>query len=182
MMPAVVPLVPATSAENAIPAKRVSPLLLPKRPSFPRIRVMPQIMIEQKNLPARPPQHHLMVFESHPLMKSVGFNMSFALLFLIPSFVILSGMLVKENNITSTRETNLAAVGATDGVEVDSNVNALAPTAKEEKIEFSDEVVVAEGETSDTVLIQPIYRGGAGIVHEYSNAHLEIATTTDFRD
>ncbi len=134
---------------------------------------------QQKNLPTRSPEHHLAVLESHPLMKSVGFNMSFALLFLIPAFIVFSGTRTTTNGDFSATKANLAAVGAADGVRAESKKGiSVPPSTKEEKIEFSDEVVVAEGEGPHSVLVQPLFRKGAGAVHEYMNARLESGTTS----
>jgi hypothetical protein len=147
------------------------------------MRVLPQaLMSEQKNLPERPPEHHLAVLEPHPLMKSVGFNMSFALLFLIPSFIVWSGMLTKDAGVSSIKEMNLAAVGVLDETQAEPKESVPVFPTQEEQLEFSDEVVVTEGETSHSVLVQPIFKEGAGMVHEYFNALPPGVTTSDTQD
>jgi hypothetical protein len=158
-------------SENIISAKDPSPVWQPPRSSLPVMRVMSQaLMSEQKNLPQRAPEHHLAVLEPHPLMKSVGFNMSFALLFLIPSFIVWSGMLTRDAGVSSVKEMNLAAVGVLDETQAEPKESAPVFPAQEEQREFSDEVVVAAGETPHSVLVQPIFKEGAGMVHEYFNA------------
>jgi hypothetical protein len=138
-------------------------------------------MTEQKNLPMRQPEHHLTLLESHPLMKSVGFNVAFALLFLIPSFFVLSKTIGKENAPLSFSGANLAAVGTLHEAQVERNESTPLPFQKEERLEFSDEVVITTGEAPNSVLVQPLFREGAGVVHEYTNARLMEEGTTSER-
>lgn len=177
------PAPPVAPLLNVTEVKTPSPLLQVIHHSLPSLASMSQVpMTEQKSLPARPPEHHLAVFESHPLMKSAGFNMSFALLFLIPSFIMFSGIFRKEDGTSPVKEMNIAAVAASDGTQMQQQKSAPVPQKEAEKLEFSDEVVAAPGETHNSVLVQPIFKDGAGMVHEYFNALLESGTTSDAHD
>lgn len=172
------PASPATISTEVAPH-----FLGPRNSPLPSVRVTPLApMAEQKNLPLRQPEHHLTLLESHPLMKSVGFNMAFTLLFLIPSFLVLSRTIGTENDQRSLSGSgaNLAAVGALYETKTERGKSAVIPFPQEERLLFSDEVVVASGEAPNSVLVQPLFREGAGVVHEYTNARLmEEGTTSE---
>jgi hypothetical protein len=171
--------------ENIFPAKRFSQVLQPTHPALPSLRSVPQTpMIDHKNLPARPPEHHLTVIEHHPLMKSVGFNAAFALLFLLPSVALVGSVFTKEHGVRLGGDVNIAAVGVLNEIPAEPNVGVSvpsAPSAQEEQLEFSDEVVVTEGQDPRSVLVQPIFKDGAGAVHEYTNARIGNGTTSDIQ-
>jgi hypothetical protein len=91
-------------------------------------------------------------------------------------------MLTKADGVSSIKEMNLAAVGVLDETQAEAKESAPVFPAQEAPLEFSDEVVVAPGETPHSVLVQPIFREGAGMVHEYFNALPESDTMSDPQD
>lgn len=167
------------TAPSSTPPPRVvtvSTSLLPEplHPLLPSVRTQSQVpMSEPNNLPQRAQEHHLLVPDAHPLMKSVGFNMAFALLFVVPAFLVFSGTVANNANVFPTGEMNLAAIGTLAAPQRELQESTLIPPTRDATLEFSDEVVVTSGDTPNSVLVQPIFREGAGMVHEYTNARIE---------
>jgi hypothetical protein len=145
--------------------------------SIPMIRVMPQ-------LPMMSEEHHAVPAGTSPLTKSLGFNIAFMALLAISSFLLLSGSdALGTNNYAALINKQIGAVveafgkTRTGGETVEPEVTyALQPEPNPqiesmEYHEFSDEVVIAPGDTPGTILIQPIFNDGAGSVTEYPSTH-----------
>ncbi|GEM_PF-3352077 len=154
-----------------------------KFPSIPAIRVMPQIPMEiPATLPVSEGEHHLILREKYPLLKSTGLNLAFAIFFLGTTVVLLGG--VNRNiSLIGNSVSYVAGVGAA----LQPKHEKVLPNATntEEKsaptiLPFSDEIIVAKGGNNNSILIQPIFRNNAGDAHEYSVIphNARIATST----
>lgn len=146
----------------------------PIHSGLPLVRNQSQLpMREPNNLPERAPEHHLLVPEAHPLMKNVGFNLAFALLFVTPAYLVISGTVANNPQALPTGASNLAAIGMLAEPEKEPEESTFSPQTSDYALEFSDEVVVTTGDTPHSVLVQPIFRDNAGTVHEYTDAIIE---------
>lgn len=144
--------------------------------SLPTLRVMPEVAAPQPALPMRSEEHHLSVYDPHPLTKSPTFNLVIAVL-------LLGSLAFAVNNYyPGSPEIYVAGVGASDAPGVPGGVTKAAadtteydlvyPSVEEAAndpsvLPFSDDVVVAVGDKPETILVQPVFRDKTGIVSQY---------------
>lgn len=173
-----------SSPKPALPvpqAPRTRPSVFPA-PSAPlsvvsSVRTVPSIRVMAHDLskvavtlPVTGGEHHLILREKYPLLKSVGFNVAFAL-FLIGAGMLSFGGSMGNTPVGSNSVSYVAGVGAATGplrtthtaeevIAVSSDQNTVLP--------FSDEITVATGADTDSIVVQPIFKGSAGSAHEYS--------------
>ena len=96
-------------------------------------------------------EHHLILREKYPLIKSVGFNAAIAL-FMLGSSVLLWTGVMANTPIFNNPNSYTAAVG-----------DALPPTAPAVAtstaiLPFSDEVTITRNKEENAVLVQPVFR------------------------
>ena len=156
---------------DAIPMKGI-PVAAVKRedriPSKPALAAIP--MHEE--------EHHLSIYEAHPLMKSSGFNAVFAVMLLGASFLMLGGTYLQSVGSSLNSATYVAGVGA--ALDNASLQNAAATTTPESRfrevgtpisggvLPFSNDIIATSGEKTNTVIVQPLSRdGSAGKAYEF---------------
>lgn len=147
--------------------------------SLPMMRVMPQLpmMVEEHHL-LQMPQHLLVPPAGASLLtKSLGFNIAFMSLLVLSSFWLLAGMdTTGPHNFSGIIDRQIAAAGEAFGniISTTEDTGAAVSEASEpdersiEKREFSDEVIITEGDTFGTIRIQPVFKDGTGSVTEYT--------------
>ncbi len=165
-----VPIVPMR------PVSKVS--LLPKEP-LPIMRVMPQLPMEdKKNLPMKSQEHHMLMHEAHPLMKSVGFNVA-AVILAASSLVLVGGVLTGDIGGKLNTASYVAGVGQAFGAtntivpanDVPLPTQTLPPVDSNTKtvnmLPFSNDVVVTDGEKPNSIVVKPVFDDGAGKAYQY---------------
>ncbi len=173
-----------------VPTKPVSNAsLLPKEP-LPVMRVMPQLrVVEKNNLPMKPEEHHMLVREAHPLMKSVGFNVA-AIMIVVSSFVLAGGILTGDLSGKLNTESYVAGVGAFGATENVVRVGdmplptqTLPPVESNTKtvnmLPFSNDVVVTDGEKPNSVVVQPVFDDGVGKAYQYDIVPVDDSSTSN---
>lgn len=162
--------------------------LLPKEP-LPLMRVMPQLPSDEKHaLPMKAEEHHMLVHEAHPLMKSVGFNAA-AVLIVVSSFALAGGMLTGDLGNKLNTASYVAGVGAafsgdSGSPEGDTPLptQALPPTENTNSVNmlpFSNDVVVTDGNKPNSVLVQPVFDDGAGKTYQFDIVPTDTSTTSN---
>ena len=146
---------------------------------LPELRVMPVPVLSASPpktpvvlsaLPEIAPPHALLskeehvpiVVEVHPLMKSAGFNIAALALLVGSALLLLGGTFPRGEFFASFFQQYIAGVAG-----VDPQNEAIEKEPDENALLFSDEVVVAPGRDPQTILVQPVFRDGAGSVHEF---------------
>ena len=146
---------------------------------LPELRVMPVPVLSASPpktpvvlsaLPEIAPPHALLskeehvpiVVEVHPLMKSAGFNIASLALLVGSALLLLGGTFPRGEFFASFFQQYIAGVAG-----VDPQNEAIEKEPDENALLFSDEVVVAPGRDPQTILVQPVFRDGAGSVHEF---------------
>ncbi len=140
---------------------------------IPMMRVMPQV-------PMVIEEHHLVTPAGTQLLtKSLGFNIAFIALLVVSSYLLLSGSNVAGlNNYATLINKQIGAVvealgkrGDAKTVEPEISHSLLQEPIflpeSMENYEFSDEVIVTEGNTPGTILIQPILNDEVGNATEF---------------
>lgn len=171
--PSVTPVL-STTPQVAVTAPTISTPhpTVPMRPRVPQIRVMPQVANANSALPMLSEEHQMVLREQHPLTKSTAFNVAFAILFFGFSVSILGGLLRggEFEGIASGSLNYIAGVGganlALPTPVIDPNIQP-APEAKG-VLPFSDEITVTEGETPNSIVVQPVFKDGIGGYYEYT--------------
>lgn len=140
------------------------------------MRVMPTLpAVSEDHLPEEAPQHHLAPPPASALLtKSLGFNIAFMALLVMSSLLLLSRSDIPgSDKLAGLLSKQVAAVGEAFGNAISSTevTEAALPAISEKGSaavpEFSDDVIITPGDSSDTVLIQPVFRDGYGSVTEY---------------
>lgn len=126
--------------------------------ALPGLRVMPSTALKTPPtaLPTEPSENALalrkaalQISQQHALMKSPGFNLVALVLIGGPALLFFGGFTDLQGALSSDTLQYTAGVGATG-------------------FPFSDEVVTAPGTEPNTIIVQPIFRDGAGSAQEYS--------------
>lgn len=178
--PSVAPVLPATAQTTSVStvatATPVAPTSarppVPMRPSVPQIRVMPQVATASSALPMLSEEHQMILREQHPLTKSTAFNVAFAVLFLGFSVSILGGLLrggelARMAGGSVNYVAGVGAVGATIPTPaVDADIQPVPETKG--VLPFSDEITVTEGESPNSIVVQPVFKDGVGGYYEYT--------------
>src|SRR3989344_4728760 len=166
----VVPQAPR-SRPSVLPAPSAPLSVVSSARTVPSIRVMAHDLSKVAvTLPMTGEEHHLILREKYPLLKSVGFNVAFAL-FLIGAGMLSFGGWMENTPVVSNSVSYVAGVGAAMGqltavhtveevTTVSSDPNTVLP--------FSDEITVATGADAHSIVVQPIFRDSAGSAYEYS--------------
>src|SRR3989338_7789097 len=162
------PAVPATPSDvrrtaGKLPELRVMPVPVlsaspPKTPVV--LSALPEIAPPHALLPKE--EHVPIVVEVHPLMKSAGFNIAALALLVGSALLLLGGTFPRGEFFASFFQQYIAGVAG-----VDPQNEAIEKEPDENALLFSDEVVVAPGRDPQTILVQPVFRDGAGSVHEF---------------
>lgn len=172
------PEVPAEERRvtGALPSLRVMPTLLRAPVNSPT----PQstLAVDPVRFPTNREPHALMSKPDispaaplpHSLMKSPGFNIALGVLVLGPSFLLFGSFMPPDSkeHVSQRPEQLVAGVGASASSSAQEKDEEWGQSvAESEELPFSDEVVVAEGSRPGTLLVQPLFRDGAGSAYEY---------------
>ena len=157
----------ASPSVPVLPSSIISSPLLPKQVSLP--------MAVQSKLPAILPEHHLVpAIDTHPLVRNIGFNAAFVLLFLASSFFAVGALPVNGKLTRIPAGANVAGVGAISAPSksLSSESVSLPPDVSTagSALPFSDEVTVTREGDSRLILVRPIFKSGAGNEYEYEVA------------
>ncbi len=164
----------ATTAHVPLPAVSSVPLLT----SAPELNIPPakkELPIKAEAvLPMVTPEHHLTPYETHPLMRSTGFNIVFAALLLATSFTALGGRALEGVSGRLNTADYVAGVGATDS-EPPSSVSLATPSDGRDALKkgeramlpFSNEIIATSGSKENTVIIRPVFKDGPGKPYLY---------------
>lgn len=158
-----------SSPSPVLPAP-VAPLsVAPRVQTVPSIRVMSHDLSKVAvTLPATGGEHHLILREKYPLLKSVGFNVAFAL-FLIGAGMLSFGGSIGNDPLVANSVSYVAGVGAAPLEVARTTEEVVAENLdKNTVLPFSDEVTVAPGADAHSIVVQPIFRDSVGSAHEYS--------------
>ena len=123
-------------------------------------------------IPMHEEEHHLSIYEPHPLIKSTGFNATFAVMLIAASFLLLGDTYLK-NAVGSVRPAStVAAVGAALGGSALATTSAPSSEAERDTntggvLPFSNDIVATSGTEANTVIVQPMFPGGAGKAYEF---------------
>lgn len=124
-------------------------------------------------LPMSTEEHHLTPYETHPLMKSTGFNMVFAALLIASSFVMLGGRVLENIGGKLNTAEYVAGVGAVGGslpeskIGVPDDERAALQNGERAMLPFSNEVTATSGERENSIIIRPVFEDGPGKSYEY---------------
>ena len=102
--------------------------------------------------------------EEHPLIKSVGLNLAFAIVIVGSSFVLLNSVFTNLGKRLSDLN-NAAYVASVGSVEMDGATASIPDSPKDVKelsLPFSDEVLVSPGSKTNSVIVQPVFKTGPG--------------------
>lgn len=127
----------------------------------------------QAVLPMVSDEHHLTPYETHPLMRSTGFNMVFAAMLIATSFVSLGGKVLENVSGKLNTAEYVAGVGAAlGGVPATSQAKPADEKDALKKGEramlpFSNDVVATSGEKANSIIIRPVFESGEGKAYEY---------------
>ena len=124
-------------------------------------------------IPMHEEEHHLSIYEQHPLMKSTGFNAVFAVMLIGASFLMLGGTYIQSVGSSVNSATYVAGVGAAlDGATL---AGSASPSSSEEVgtpvsggvLPFSNDIVATSGEKENTVVVQPVFGTSTGKAYEF---------------
>ncbi len=129
-------------------------------------------------IPMHEEQHHLSIYEAHPLMKSTGFNAVFAVMLLSASFLMIGGTYLQSAGSSLNSATYVAGVGAAIDNSVLQNDSAATIAASRQRevgtpesggiLPFSNDIVATSGERTNTVIVRPVSRDGStGKAYEF---------------
>jgi hypothetical protein len=147
-----------------VAVSQISKPVIAPRPSQSPARQSPSALALES-------EHHLLLREKHPMMKSVGFNLAFGILFVGSSLWLIDGLI---NNasvqfLSGGQDSFLASVGvvSSDAPEVPTSSLVESYSSDERVLPFSDAIEVSDGATSGSVVIQPVFREDVGGAYEY---------------
>ncbi len=144
--------------------------------AVPAMRTMHQMMrdAQKEALPVVASEHLPSVRESHPLMKSPGFNIAFAIMIVASPFLL--GGLVVQKFSPPNGITQVAGVGAvTENFQ--SPPQAVSPSPVTLTLPFSDEVLVSKGSKANSIVVRPVFLHETGKPYEY--AIVPMASSTE---
>lgn len=169
------PIVPMTTSPH-VPL--VTSSVLPILTSTPELNTpKPKTMLPAEGTPVLPmvvEEHHLTPYETHPLMRSTGFNMVFAAMLIASSFVMLGGRVLENIGGKLNTAEYVAGVGAsleglsstTEAAVISDNKDALKK-GERAMLPFSNDVVATSGEKANTIIVRPVFESGPGKAYEY---------------
>ncbi len=172
------PMTPLPVQKNPIPILTSTPELL-----IPNKKIDAPIAMHNSAMPMLQIEHHLAKYETHPLMKSTGFNMVFAVMLIVASFMTLGGKVLENVGGSVNTASYVAGVGAISGSIPDSEKNTTADSQSSQVdkpliLPFSNEITATSGASVDTVIIQPIFEHGKGKSYQYILVPESVATAT----
>ncbi len=163
----------ATAPHVSLPLPSALPLLT----ATPELNLPPvktEIPVRAASvLPMATEEHHLTPYETHPLMKSAGFNMVFAALLIASSFVMLGGRVLENIGGKLNTAEYVAGVGAAGGnlpesqAGVPNDDRAALQNGERAMLPFSNEVTATSGERENSIIIRPVFENGPGKSYEY---------------
>ena len=172
-MEARIALIPSSSIASIIPAPATPPVAK-------EVQVIP---VPSPMLPIKSEEHHLTTHEMHPLMKSAGFNVVFAVMLIASTFGMLSGNILQNIGGQINTVRYVAGVGAVDFTSptpTPSSATEPIPQKTEQSIlPFSNEIATSTGEKLNSLIIRPLFLKGPGRAYEYTlTPEAEIASTS----
>jgi hypothetical protein len=146
---------------------------------IPIIKVMPQLpMNAPPLLPRTEEEHHLILREKYPLIKSPGFNAAVALFLLGATALFASGFM---NGFPALNHpsTYIASVGAALPVPPIRQTPLTYDSSEQPLLPFSDEVTITKNSHHQSTLVQPVFRDEfVGDTYEYTIVSRKIPTLT----
>ncbi len=172
-MEARIALIPSSPIASIIPAPTTPPVAK-------EVQVIP---VPSPMLPIKSEEHHLTTHEMHPLMKSAGFNVVFAVMLIASTFGMLSGNILQNIGGQINTVRYVAGVGAVDFTSptpTPSSATEPIPQKTEQSIlPFSNEIATSTGEKLNSLIIRPLFLKGPGRAYEYTlTPEAEIASTS----
>ena len=141
----------------------------PVAPKTDRVPLPPSLAA----IPMHEEEHHLSIYEQHPLMKSTGFNAVFAVMLIGASFLMLGGTYLQSVGSSVNSATYVAGVGASQGGA--TLTGGVTPSPSEEVgtpvsggvLPFSNDIVATSGEKENTVIVRPVFGTSTGKAYEF---------------
>ena len=163
--------IPSVPLDVPVQIPVVPAAIIRREGAVPSLRVMPGLpAVPQSNLPMKEEEHHLSIEEAHPLMKNVTLNLVFG------AMVVGSSLLLLNSNFPDLREklsdinstSYVAGVGSAFNTHLQEGLSVPSTSIKELSLPFSDEVTVNPGTKPNSVVVQPVFKEGAGNSYEYA--------------
>jgi hypothetical protein len=128
-------------------------------------------------------EHHLALYQTHPLMRSGGFNVVFAALLIVSSLALFGGKLLVDISGSSSLD-YIAGVGAAgERAESVKDERTMASESGEQAaLPFSNQLSTSTGETEDSLIVRPVFESGPGKAYEYKLVPATSSSSTSISD